>query len=189
MGTSMYSTSGADTTGLFAYQKKYSMSDLKDGSSNTVAFSEAIAGEPTNTTLKPGNSTGSIANGNGLQTAYDVSTKGVAALKADMGLCDTAFLTSRNNDRGRRWGLGAMGFSMFNTVVPPNGARWGACRYGCCPQAGHAEIQVANSSHSGGVNVGMGDGSVKFVKSSIAFPVWWAIGTKDNGEVVSSDAY
>jgi len=189
MVTSMYSTSGADTSGLFAYQKKYSLADVKDGTSNTVAFSEGVVGEKLTSILRPGNSTGSIANGNGLQTIYDASTKPVTAIKADMALCDAAFLTSRNNDRGRRWGLGAMGFSMFNTVVPPNGAKWGACRYGCCPQAGHAEIQVANSNHSGGVNAAMGDGSVKFVKSSVAFPVWWALGTRDNGEVIDASAY
>jgi len=189
MGTSMYSTSNADTTGVFGYQQKYTIADVRDGTSNTVAFSEAVVGEKNTTVLSKGNSTGSISNGNGLQTAYDVSAKPLTSLQADMALCDTAFKTSRNNDRGRRWGLGAMGFTMFNTVVPPNGAKWGACRYGCCPQAGHAEIQNATSYHSGGVNVAMADGSVKFVKDSISYPTWWAIGTRANGEVVSADAY
>jgi len=35
----------------------------------------------------------------------------------------------------------------------------------------------------------MGDGSVKFVKSSISWGTWWSIGTKANGEVVSADAF
>ena len=35
----------------------------------------------------------------------------------------------------------------------------------------------------------MGDGSVKFVKDSIALPTWWALGTKANGEVISADSY
>jgi len=189
MGTSMYSTSGADTTGIFGYQQKYTIADVRDGTSNTVAFSEAVVGERSASILGKGNGTGAIANGNGLQTIYDVSTKPLSALKADMLLCDTAFLTSRNNDRGKWWGMGAMGFTMFNTVVTPNGAKWAACRYGCCPQSGHAEMEVANSYHSGGVNVAMTDGSVKFIKDSISYPTWWAIGTRANGETVSADAY
>jgi prepilin-type processing-associated H-X9-DG protein len=192
MGTSMYSTSTADTTGLFGYLQKYSIADVRDGTSNTIAFSEAVVGDRTNTTLTKGNGTGNIANGNGLQTIYDISSKGTAAiglLKADMLLCDAAFLTARNNDRGVRWGVGAMGYSMFNTVVTPNGAKWSACRYGCCAQSSHAEIQVANSFHSGGVNANMGDGSVKFMKDSIAYPTWWALGTRAGSETISSDAY
>jgi prepilin-type N-terminal cleavage/methylation domain-containing protein/prepilin-type processing-associated H-X9-DG protein len=40
-----------------------------------------------------------------------------------------------------------------------------------------------------GVNVLFGDGSVKFIKSSISYPTWWALGTRNGGEVISADAY
>ncbi len=188
MGTSMYSTATSDTTGLFGYQQSYTLADIRDGTSNTIAFAEAVVGERNTSILGKGNSTGAIANGNGLQTIYDVSGR-LNELKTDMQLCDTAFLSERNNDRGRYWGEGSMGNTMFNTVVAPNGAKWGACRYGCCPQAGHAELQVANSYHSGGVNVTMADGSVRFIKDSISYPTWWALGTRAGSETISSDSY
>jgi hypothetical protein len=35
----------------------------------------------------------------------------------------------------------------------------------------------------------MADGSVRFIKDTIAPATWWAIGTKDQGEVVSGDAF
>ena len=35
----------------------------------------------------------------------------------------------------------------------------------------------------------MADGSARFVKNSINRMTWWSIGTKGNGEVISSDAY
>jgi hypothetical protein len=35
----------------------------------------------------------------------------------------------------------------------------------------------------------LADGSVKFIKSSIAQNIWWALGTKSNGEVISADQY
>jgi prepilin-type N-terminal cleavage/methylation domain-containing protein/prepilin-type processing-associated H-X9-DG protein len=188
MGTSMYSTAVADTTGLFGYQQKYTIADVRDGTSNTIAFAEGIVGEKNTTILGKGNATGAIANGNGLQTIYDDSGK-LVQLKKDMQLCDPAFLTSRNNDRGSYWGEGSMGQTMFNTVVTPNGSKWSACRYGCCPQASHAEMQVAGSFHSGGVNVALADGSVRFIKDSISYPTWWALGTRALGETVSSDSY
>ena len=35
----------------------------------------------------------------------------------------------------------------------------------------------------------MADGSVKFIKDSINIKTWMALGTKSNGEVISSDSY
>jgi hypothetical protein len=35
----------------------------------------------------------------------------------------------------------------------------------------------------------MTDGSVRFVKSSVSMPTWWALGTIAGGEIVSSDSY
>jgi prepilin-type N-terminal cleavage/methylation domain-containing protein/prepilin-type processing-associated H-X9-DG protein len=48
---------------------------------------------------------------------------------------------------------------------------------------------TATSNHSGGVNVGFADGSVKFIKDSIALSVWWALGTRAGGEVISADSF
>ena len=45
------------------------------------------------------------------------------------------------------------------------------------------------SRHAGGANFTFGDGSVHFLKSSIAIKTWWALGTKASGEVISSDQY
>jgi prepilin-type N-terminal cleavage/methylation domain-containing protein/prepilin-type processing-associated H-X9-DG protein len=48
---------------------------------------------------------------------------------------------------------------------------------------------TATSNHPGGVNVGFSDGSVKFIKDSIGVQTWWAIGSRNQGEVMSSDQY
>ena len=55
--------------------------------------------------------------------------------------------------------------------------------------ASDGQYQCATSNHPGGCNVGMADGSVRFVKSSIAMQTWWALGTRAGGEIVSSDSY
>jgi prepilin-type processing-associated H-X9-DG protein len=47
----------------------------------------------------------------------------------------------------------------------------------------------ASSNHAGGVNVGLLDGSVKFVKSSVNQQTWWALATMNLGEVISADSF
>ena len=48
---------------------------------------------------------------------------------------------------------------------------------------------TARSYHLGGVNALLGDGSVRFVKSTIDGRTWRALGTVAGGEVLSGDAY
>jgi prepilin-type processing-associated H-X9-DG protein len=50
-------------------------------------------------------------------------------------------------------------------------------------------IVNSDSYHPGGVNACMADGSVKFFKDSVNQRTWWALGTRGNGEVISSDSY
>jgi prepilin-type N-terminal cleavage/methylation domain-containing protein/prepilin-type processing-associated H-X9-DG protein len=47
----------------------------------------------------------------------------------------------------------------------------------------------ATSVHPGGVNVCFADGSVHFVKNSVSLLAWWGLGTRNGGEVISSDQY
>lgn len=48
-------------------------------------------------------------------------------------------------------------------------------------------ILSARSKHTGGVNLGMCDGSVKFATNNISQATWQAVGTISKGEVVASD--
>jgi prepilin-type N-terminal cleavage/methylation domain-containing protein/prepilin-type processing-associated H-X9-DG protein len=48
---------------------------------------------------------------------------------------------------------------------------------------------AARSRHPGGVNVGMGDGTVRFVKNSIGLSVWRSLGSTQGSEIVSADSY
>jgi prepilin-type N-terminal cleavage/methylation domain-containing protein/prepilin-type processing-associated H-X9-DG protein len=48
---------------------------------------------------------------------------------------------------------------------------------------------MARSYHPGGVNALMGDGSVRFVKSTIDGRTWRALGTVAGGEVLGADSY
>jgi prepilin-type N-terminal cleavage/methylation domain-containing protein/prepilin-type processing-associated H-X9-DG protein len=48
---------------------------------------------------------------------------------------------------------------------------------------------TSRSYHPGGVNTLFGDGSVKFIKSTVDGMVWRGLGTVAGGEVISSDSY
>lgn len=48
---------------------------------------------------------------------------------------------------------------------------------------------AARSRHFGGVNVTIGDGSIRFVKNSINVRTWRAMSTTHGGEVVGADQY
>src|SRR5262249_53882858 len=45
------------------------------------------------------------------------------------------------------------------------------------------------SNPPGGVNICFTDGHVQFVKASIGYQPWWAMGTRAMGEVLGSDQY
>ena len=93
---------------------------------------------------------------------------------------------------GQVWLIGTMSYTIFNTVVPPNNKQypWGECRNGCGGCSPDSSNYVnASSNHSGGANFLLGDGSVKFVKDSISWAIYWSVGTRANGDVVGSDQW
>jgi prepilin-type N-terminal cleavage/methylation domain-containing protein/prepilin-type processing-associated H-X9-DG protein len=49
-------------------------------------------------------------------------------------------------------------------------------------------IMPPSSRHPGGVNLLMGDGSVRFVKDSVNIATWRALGTRAGNEVISADS-
>lgn len=52
------------------------------------------------------------------------------------------------------------------------------------------DMYAARSRHAGGgVNVAMGDGTVRFIKNSIALQTWRALSTTRGGEIVGADQY
>ena len=59
----------------------------------------------------------------------------------------------------------------------------------CTPQAGDNDAFAgARSRHPGGINVCLGDGSVRFIKNTINHLIWIGINSISGGEVISSDS-
>ena len=178
------------------------VASITDGTSNTVAFSEGLTG--TNGATKQNYTTG--VNQNGPSGFYDVSqtitgvpaTAPGAVMAAWLQGCNTSWATasaatqSLSTNRGWLWSWGMETMTMFNTIVPPNSKQyqWAGCRLDH-EGGGFAFGQYSNatSAHPGGANVMMGDGSVRFVKDSINLQTWWALGSRNGGEILSADQY
>jgi prepilin-type N-terminal cleavage/methylation domain-containing protein/prepilin-type processing-associated H-X9-DG protein len=186
-------------TGLFYYYVSYGLRDITDGSSNTIAFSEALVGDPTRAWNQyPGTSVMSVS-ADIAANAYDANTLQPGGLLnpgpvlTALQACQSSFMASSNLNqwRGIYWEVGANGMTWFNTIVTPNSNQytWGDCRDQGGGWPDQATFANATSKHPGGVNCLFADGSVKFVKNTIAYTTWWALGTRANNETISSDSY
>jgi len=95
------------------------------------------------------------------------------------------------------WAYGATfsGFLTPNSSKPDLMQSAGYCMYPfgmnppCAAGPNGMVMSAARSRHSGGVNVGFCDGSVKFIKNSISQPTFMALSSCRGGEVISSDSY
>lgn len=181
----------SDSDGLFAHLAAYGVADCTDGTSNTIAFGEALVGGLNPLERWRGAITGVSGTQGGLFDAW----QNQAGVMSDLQLCTQAWLSPgqpHTTNRGYRWATGSPGISSFHTIVPPNSMtyQWSGCRYGCggCG-IDFGNIINATSNHSGGANFCMGDGSVRFIKSSISMNTYWALGTKADGEVISADSF
>jgi prepilin-type N-terminal cleavage/methylation domain-containing protein/prepilin-type processing-associated H-X9-DG protein len=145
---------------------------IRDGTSNTAAFSEWIKG-------KAG------ANAPGLNLVYQIPQLANGGLAQDIAACTAASIPLWDF-KGEYWTLQDTGRGgPYYHVMPPN-------QRSCNTTADYGVIDSfisASSFHSGGANVLLIDGSVRFIKSAIDPALWAALGTRCGGEVISADAY
>jgi prepilin-type N-terminal cleavage/methylation domain-containing protein/prepilin-type processing-associated H-X9-DG protein len=197
------------STGLFAAAVSYSIASCTDGTSNTVAYSETLMGDSKATAVysdpaangralsPPSTYRGNIVyTGNSVIKLQDANSNQAGTLTG-LQTCAAAMTSTGGliqDTRGYRWSFGITGYTMFNTIQTPNDSQYafGGCRPFDTNTTNYPDdgfVYDANSAHPGGVNTLFGDGSCKFVKNSIGRFVWWSLGTKAGGEVISSDSY
>jgi prepilin-type N-terminal cleavage/methylation domain-containing protein/prepilin-type processing-associated H-X9-DG protein len=195
IGTTTDTGSGSNLSnvpysGLFACQQSKSMSAVADGSSNTIAFAEAVVGSTNQQPKQRWIGLVSVTLPSGA-LQFNAFTN-AAAVKAGVAACTKAWNSGTgtvNKQRGDSWVHGSMAMTLFNTIVPPNGEfdEWTYCSPSA--SAGPTSYSNADSYHPGGVNGLMVDGSVRFFKDSTNQMAWWGLGTVAGGEVISSDSY
>jgi prepilin-type N-terminal cleavage/methylation domain-containing protein/prepilin-type processing-associated H-X9-DG protein len=179
------------------------ISDVTDGTSNTACFSERVKGVGFNendlvdplypsTTYwalpfgtAPANSVYSTAES--VPVAYQNclnSTLVYNRCTCALGVASGCTSSLNINHLGTYWWTGFTSTGRFNTVMPPN-QRF--CTEGS--ENYYAQAFGTSSRHPGGVNLALADGSVKFIKNTVNPPVFWAIGSRNGGEVLNSDQY
>jgi prepilin-type processing-associated H-X9-DG protein len=94
--------------------------------------------------------------------------------------------SARYASLGESWAIGLPQYTLGTLILPPNPKI-----SNCDHTGGLANPGMFNMSsyHPGGANALFCDGSVKFLKDSTNQTVIWALGSRGNGEIVSSDSY
>jgi prepilin-type N-terminal cleavage/methylation domain-containing protein/prepilin-type processing-associated H-X9-DG protein len=179
---------GLPSTGMFTYQASFNMASVQDGTSNTIAFSESTVGDPKGVAGEVNVGVTSVAIPAGAQV-QDANAN-IPTVLQGLAACGTAWQARTagvDNQRGANWMHGSMAFTLFNTIALPNSVSWTYCSSSTSGSA--STFSEADSYHSGGVNTLMGDGSVRFIKSTISRQTWWALGTRATGEVIDASTY
>jgi prepilin-type N-terminal cleavage/methylation domain-containing protein/prepilin-type processing-associated H-X9-DG protein len=170
-----------DSTGIFTWQKSYGISSIIDGTSNTIAFAEAIVGNQS--LLKGQKRIGmvSVSSVPGAALAYDPRVNGLLTPQMAVQACNQAWTTgsySLDKQRGENWAHGCQDMTLFNTIATPNQYQneWTNCSV--TGSGAMSSLSNSDSWHAGGVNALMADGHVKFMKESVNQVTWYALGTK-----------
>jgi prepilin-type N-terminal cleavage/methylation domain-containing protein/prepilin-type processing-associated H-X9-DG protein len=177
----------------FGPNRSIRLSSIPDGLSNTLFAAEVKAYQSSSncrfTTLP------SVNDPNNIPSPY--ANPYQVAPEYDDGAC----MTENQFEFHTEWSDGHVHAAGFTTAWPPNKAIIGRALSlypemdldlnGKNEENGGPTFSAVNarSYHPGGVNALLGDGSVRFVKTTIDGMVWRALGTVAGAEVVSGDAY
>ncbi|AGA27184.1 DUF1559 family PulG-like putative transporter [Singulisphaera acidiphila] len=148
----------------FGHDGNTTLASITDGTSNTVFVGEVLQGAMNDIR---GAMWSTVPGGSSFMTRFTPN-----ASKDYLGIRGPNEGDYLNNDPG-----------LFCTSEPVQ-------QLPCVSGSGDNDAFAGSRSrHSGGVNVMMGDGSVRFVKNSVSPPVWVGLNTISSGEVLSSDSF
>jgi len=172
--------------GAFTVNRSRRIAEFKDGTSQTLLAAEVKTFQPYYRDC------GGLQNVNDPFATYPINVNPLRLVPEYDGSCGQ-LRTSAHTE----WVDGHVHQSGFTTSWPPNfevrtpdgafdldinGQREG--------QGGPTFAAVNSRSwHPGGVNVLLGDGSVRFLKETIEGATWRALGTIRGGEVISGEAF
>jgi prepilin-type N-terminal cleavage/methylation domain-containing protein/prepilin-type processing-associated H-X9-DG protein len=154
--------------GVFFDRSGVRFAEIRDGLSNTAAFSETIKGSGVDS-LGPAPMDRLLQYG-----------QGPALQVVDDAFCANS-ITLWLGQRGREWARGSFNYATINFFYTPNNKAMD------CMSGNVVGRMAARSFHPGGVNVLFVDGHVQFVKDGVALTAWRAIASRSGGEAVSAD--
>lgn len=175
-GSGILGGSGFDVDGVFFIRSQVRFADILDGTSNTALFSESLLG------------TGPEISTNAAVMTFrgDYKFAGPAPL-TDAG-CAGALQFNNSNRRGFSWVNGEYRCTLYNHYYPPNYEGFDCLGYSLSTNLADRFSGVgwraARSNHAGkAVNLGLCDGSVRTVSSTVDLTIWRALSTRAGSEV------
>jgi prepilin-type N-terminal cleavage/methylation domain-containing protein/prepilin-type processing-associated H-X9-DG protein len=179
--------------------------DIIDGSTNTVACGEWRTGSglraasntspvqvviPTDIIMVGSYPSGVSRNTPTVSMPSPVLANGLIAW---LQMCaknatNTSMRYNKSTTLGEAWSLALPSYTLGNLLVGPN-PKTPNCNVASSNAVNQPGVYGLSSRHPGGANVLMVDGSVRFMKDSIALPTVWALGSRTGGEIVSADSY
>jgi prepilin-type processing-associated H-X9-DG protein len=149
-----------DQTKIAPHRTK--LRNIRDGSSNTIMFAEAL-----------------IPNMDNWTTIGDITLANMG------GSLFSTFLTPNSSSADKVWGPcpGPQGDGGYKAPCVSLGGPNRPPGSSTNNQAG--AFAAARSRHLGGVNMALADGAVRFVGNEISQSIWWALGTASSGETIS----
>jgi prepilin-type N-terminal cleavage/methylation domain-containing protein/prepilin-type processing-associated H-X9-DG protein len=197
---------GGAPNGLFyfigATGTTVNLASVTDGTSNTVAYGEWKIGDGNAAVVTPTTDAAFVTTfpagvTRNTPTMWMSNTPAYTSnLMAWLNTTCQATLVSTttiedSNTTGQDWAFGVFGDSMGTMVLPPNPA-FSNCLNDTFNVAGSKQnpgFFALSSFHPGGANVLLADGSVRFLKDSTSLGTIWALGSRNQGEILSSDSY
>jgi prepilin-type N-terminal cleavage/methylation domain-containing protein len=154
--------------GLFPEVEFVTMARVPDGLSHTAAFSERIRGSGIEASPIP-------------ERDYFSMPASVPTADRLLAACRAASSRNRFVYGGRWWFWSGRERTLYNHAQVPNGRIPDCLAFAMRPASGMA---TARSWHPGGVNVLMGDNSLRFVSEPIDRAVWRGLGSRNGRELV-----
>jgi prepilin-type N-terminal cleavage/methylation domain-containing protein len=161
-----------DGDGMIFDRSSTRIRDVTDGLSNTVMVSETTLG--TGWTPFPS----SPASGPAKFPKQEALELTGATVTTDASCSTFAPTSTWSGRRGSRWMNGHYNDTLYNHYYGPNSAN-----YDCGNGSHNYALTAARSQHAGGVQVTLGDGSVRFISNSINLTTWRNLATRGGGEV------
>lgn len=161
-----------DWDGVFYRDSFLRLSAILDGLSNTVGVAERLTGDFNQSVSTP---------------RTDTFSPGTSPLTADQAYQDCNAVAVNDltrqgfSDIGAPWLRGYHSTTEYYHIAEPN---MRSCMY----PPGRI-MTTANSQHTGGVNLALMDGSVRFVSDSIDLSVYRAAGSRAGGESSTSQLF
>jgi prepilin-type processing-associated H-X9-DG protein len=184
--------------------------DVLDGTSNTIAFGEWRGGDyndfqysiqdvagSTNTGAFPPPPSGGT-NSRDMATPFANMPMGGSSLTPFLqacaqcwqaGNCPSHGTNGQFSFIGRLWAESTYAHGLGNVVVPPNSPYPNCQIENGDSDTDSAGVYGLSSNHSGGANVALADGSVRFIKASINWNTLWALGSRGQNEVIDASSY